>query len=57
MSHKVHHYTTELFSLLASGTVKVHVHKVYPFTAEGAIQAHEDMESGQTAGKLLIKVE
>ncbi|KAI6012610.1 hypothetical protein F5J12DRAFT_819149 [Pisolithus orientalis] len=32
------------------------IHKEYPFTAEGAREAHMDLIGGKTVGKLLIKV-
>ncbi|KAJ7150401.1 NAD(P)-binding protein [Mycena filopes] len=54
---EIYHYTTELYSLVADGSLKIKVHKEYPFTAEGAIQAQKDLTSGQTTGKLIIKVE
>ncbi|KAJ7625599.1 NAD-binding protein [Roridomyces roridus] len=54
---ELYQYSTELLALLASNTVRVHVHKEYPFTVEGAIQAQKDLAGGQTAGKVLIKVD
>lgn len=49
-------YTTELFDLIQSGTVKINVHTVYPFTAEGVQQSQRDLTGGKTTGKLVIKV-
>ncbi|KAJ7724252.1 NAD-P-binding protein [Mycena metata] len=56
-AEELYHYTTELYSLVADGTLNIKVHKEYPFTAEGAIQAQKDLTGGHTTGKLLIKVE
>ncbi|KKZ63505.1 NADPH2:quinone reductase [[Emmonsia] crescens] len=47
------HYTEELFGLLKSGQLKVRIHKVYPL--EEIAQAHIDLESRKTTGKLLLK--
>jgi len=54
---ELHHYTSELFTLLDEGKLKIKVHKEYPFTKEGTIQAQKDLTGGATTGKLLIKVE
>ncbi|KAJ7155925.1 NAD(P)-binding protein [Mycena crocata] len=54
---ELHHYTSELFALVAAGTLKIKLHKEYPFTAEGAKQAQKDLTGGKSTGKLLIKVE
>jgi NADPH2:quinone reductase len=43
--------------LVDEGKLKIKVHKEYPFTKEGAIQAQKDLTGGATTGKLLIKVE
>jgi NADPH2:quinone reductase len=43
-----------LHSLVTSGGLKVDIHATYPL-AEAA-QAQRDLESGMTAGKLLLKV-
>ncbi|KAJ7625543.1 NAD-binding protein [Roridomyces roridus] len=51
------HYCKELFSLVAAGTLKIQIHKEYPFTREGAIQAQKDLTGGKSTGKLLIKVD
>jgi len=54
---ELYDYTTQLFALVADGTLKIQIHTEYPFTAEGAIQAQKDLTGGKTTGKLLIKVE
>ncbi|KAF8342217.1 NAD-binding protein [Cantharellus anzutake] len=46
----------EYFNYLAEGSVKVVIHKEYPFSAEGVRQAQEDLMSRGTVGKLLIKI-
>ncbi|KLO09266.1 NAD-binding protein [Schizopora paradoxa] len=51
-----YYYTTELFKLIENGTVKINVHKVYPFTAEGAKQTQIDITGRGTTGKLVIQV-
>ncbi|KAL9936469.1 hypothetical protein V8E36_004537 [Tilletia maclaganii] len=50
------HWTKELFDLLASGAVKIHIHGEYPFTTEGVRQTQKDITSRGTTGKLLIKL-
>jgi NADPH:quinone reductase len=50
------YYGTRVFDLIEKGTIKIKVFKVYPFTAEGVGQAHTDLVSGKTTGKLVIKV-
>ncbi|EEH49444.1 uncharacterized protein PADG_05523 [Paracoccidioides brasiliensis Pb18] len=47
------HYTEELFGLLKSGQLKVRIHKIYPL--EEVAQAHIDIESRKTTGKLLLR--
>ena len=49
-------YSAELWSLISSGTLRINIHAEYPFTAEGVRQAHVDLTTGKTTGKLLIKV-
>lgn len=44
----------ELMTLLASGTLKVHMSKAYPLA--DAAQAHRDLESRATIGKLILRV-
>lgn len=48
-------YSSELFSMLISGKVEVPVHKTYDL--KDAAQAHKDLESRATTGKLLIKTD
>ncbi|TFK26679.1 NAD(P)-binding protein [Coprinopsis marcescibilis] len=50
------HYGQELFGKVDSGELKINIFKEYPFTAEGAAQAHSDLVGGKSTGKLLIKV-
>lgn len=50
------HYGAELWSLVSNGTLKINIHAEYSFTAEGVRQAHTDLTTGKTTGKLLIKV-
>ncbi|KAF8274221.1 NAD-P-binding protein [Lactarius quietus] len=49
-------YSAELWELVSSGALKINVYTEYAFTAEGVRQAHIDLASGTTTGKLLIKV-
>ncbi len=49
-------YSTELFKLIADGSLKVRIHAEYPFTAEGVQQAQKDLTGGKTVGKLIIKI-
>ncbi|KAH9048228.1 NAD-P-binding protein [Lactarius hengduanensis] len=49
-------YSAELWGLVSSGALRLVIHTEYPFTAEGVRQAHTDLTSGKTTGKLLIKV-
>ncbi|TFY60926.1 hypothetical protein EVG20_g7246 [Dentipellis fragilis] len=50
------HYSNLLWELVGSGQLKINVHGEYAFTAEGVRQAHLDLTTGKTTGKLLIKV-
>ncbi|KAA1469322.1 NAD-P-binding protein [Dentipellis sp. KUC8613] len=50
------HYGNLLWELVGSGKLKVNIHGEYPFTPEGVRQAHLDLTTGKTTGKLLIKV-
>ncbi len=43
-----------LHGLVASGNLKVEIHATYPLAQ--AEQAHRDLESGTTAGKLLLEI-
>jgi len=49
-------YSTELFDLISKGSVKINIHKEYPFTADGVRNAQIDITSGKSTGKLIIKV-
>jgi NADPH2:quinone reductase len=49
-------YGAQLFELIAAGTLKVAIHKEYPFSAQGVRDAQTDLVAGQTTGKLVIKV-
>lgn len=49
-------YTSELFSLVSEGKLKVEIHNEYPLSAHGVRQAQRDLTGGQTVGKLLIKI-
>jgi NADPH2:quinone reductase len=60
---KLYHYTStmedlawragSLHGLVASGNLEVHIDAIYPLAQ--AAQAHRDLESGTTAGKLLLE--
>jgi NADPH2:quinone reductase len=45
-------HSTEIFHLLEEGKIQVHIGKRYPLAA--AKQAHEDIQSRNTTGKLLL---
>jgi len=49
-------YSAKLWELVSSGALRINIHTEYAFTAEGVRQAHTDLASGTTTGKLLIKV-
>lgn len=44
---------SDLFRWIKEGTLRLQIHKVY--TLEDAAQAHRDLESRKTAGKLLLR--
>lgn len=44
----------DVFTWIAQGKLKLHIHKVYPLSA--ASQAQSDLESRKTTGKLLLRV-
>ncbi|RPD63772.1 NAD-P-binding protein [Lentinus tigrinus ALCF2SS1-6] len=46
----------ELYRLVADGTLKMLIHKEYPFTASGVQQSQKDMVNGTSIGKLVIKI-
>jgi NADPH2:quinone reductase len=49
-------FGAQLFDSVARGTLKVHIHKEYSFTAHDARNAHTDLSSGVTSGKIILKV-
>lgn len=51
-----YHYSSKVFGLIANGTIKVNIHKDYPFTAEGVVEAQKDLTGGKTTGKLIIDI-
>ena len=53
--HEWDRYTKELVRVVASGDVKIRIHKVYGF--QEVDKAHGDLKSRGTTGKLLLKVE
>ncbi|KAI8990684.1 NAD-P-binding protein [Trametes punicea] len=52
------YYSEKLFGYLSSGILKIKIHKQYPFTTEGARQAHTDLttKGGSTVGKLVYTI-
>jgi NADPH:quinone reductase-like Zn-dependent oxidoreductase len=50
------HYGNMLFDLITNGTLKITIHKVYDFSAEGVREAHSDLVEGKSVGKLVVKV-
>ncbi|KAI6136195.1 hypothetical protein F5141DRAFT_1073106 [Pisolithus sp. B1] len=52
---EVLYYAKALSSHLLDGTLKTLIHKEYPFTTEGVREAHTDLTTGKTIGKLLIQ--
>jgi NADPH2:quinone reductase len=44
---------SDLFRWIQEGKLKLQIHKTYPL--EDAAQAHRDLESRATAGKLLLR--
>ncbi|KAF7303127.1 NAD(P)-binding protein [Mycena kentingensis (nom. inval.)] len=53
---EMHYYTTEFFKLISEGTLNILIHKEYEFTREDAIQAQKDLVSGNSVGKLIVKL-
>lgn len=49
-------YFRELQQLVETGTVKIKIHKEYPFSAKGIQQAQIDITGHSTVGKLIVKV-
>ncbi|WYZ46078.1 hypothetical protein EsH8_IX_000303 [Colletotrichum jinshuiense] len=48
-------YSAELFEMVTSGKVEVAIHKAYPL--QDVKTAHTDLESRNTTGKLLLKID
>lgn len=55
-AEEAYHYGQKLFKLIANGTLNISIHKEYPFSADGAKEAHKDLMGGKTVGKLMIKI-
>lgn len=55
-AEEINHYYPELWEAIESKALKIHVFKEYPFTAEGLVQADNDITGGKTTGKLLVKI-
>jgi len=51
-----HRYVSELFNLIVAGTIKLNLHKIYPFTAEGVKQSQRDITGRGTTGKLVVDI-
>lgn len=51
---EVEEYSKEVFGFITEGKVKIGIHEVYPLNE--VKRAHEDLESGKTKGKLLLKI-
>jgi len=49
-------YAREVYRLVSTGEVKIHIYNEHPFTAEGVRQAQLDLVCGRSTGKVLIKV-
>lgn len=52
--HELEKYAGELFDMVKSGKLNVAIHKVYPLA--DVAQAHNDIESRKTTGKLLLQI-
>lgn len=52
--HELERYAGELFDMVKSGKLNVAIHKVYPLA--DVAQAHKDIESRKTTGKLLLQI-
>ncbi|GJE89495.1 quinone oxidoreductase [Phanerochaete sordida] len=52
------HYLGEMWEALRSGLFKIKVHRVFPFTAEGAREAQQEINTpgSSVTGKLLIRI-
>ena len=50
-------YANEMLQLYADGVFKLELWKDgYPFSAEGLVQAHDDLVNRRTTGKLLVNI-
>jgi len=49
-------YNKGLWEAYAAGQIKEAISKEYAFTAEGVAQAHTDLASRKTTGKLVVKI-
>jgi NADPH:quinone reductase len=49
-------YGSQLYELIANGTINIRIHKEYPFTAEGVRDGQTDLVGGKSSGKLVVKV-
>lgn len=45
-------YANSVLGSIKSGKLKIKIHKIYPF--KDVVQAHKDLESRKTTGKLLL---
>ncbi|CDO73434.1 hypothetical protein BN946_scf185013.g69 [Trametes cinnabarina] len=52
------YYGEKLFGYISSGVLKINIHKQYPFTTQGARDAHRDLttKGGRTIGKLVYTI-
>ncbi|KAI0654464.1 NAD-P-binding protein [Cubamyces menziesii] len=52
------YYGEKLFGYISSGVLKINIHKQYPFSTQGARDAHTDLatKGGSTIGKLVYTI-
>ncbi|KAF5391609.1 hypothetical protein D9757_002429 [Collybiopsis confluens] len=55
-AEEAYYFGNKAFRLILDGVLKINIFKEYVFTTEGVRQAHTDLTSGKTSGKLIIKV-
>ncbi|KIK62956.1 hypothetical protein GYMLUDRAFT_41242 [Collybiopsis luxurians FD-317 M1] len=55
-AEEAYYYGHKAFGLISNGILKINIFKEYDFTTEGVRQAHKDLVSGKTTGKLIIKL-
>lgn len=55
-AEEAQYYGRKTFDLVVKGVLKINIFKEYPFTAEGARQAQQDLTTGKTTGKLIINI-